>query len=124
MIKAFNDNDEIVNVKATNKGAIKVSLEDENTQTTEERLETTLLANVQTINNESTVINVNKEVTEIDIANYSDEANLTLQVNNKNFIIGSNLTVEFPINQIVNSFSLSSTAETKVQYVIKGLEGE
>lgn len=84
---------------------------------------TTLYANVLTANTEEQTIGVNKEVTEIYIANYSDTASVTVSAANKNYTIGPNMAVDLTINKTVTNVGISATAaDTKVQYVIKGVE--
>lgn len=84
---------------------------------------TTLYANVLTANTEEQTIGVNKEVTEIYIANYSDTASVTVSAANKNYTIGPNMAVDLTINKVVTNVGISATAaDTKVQYVIKGVE--
>lgn len=83
--------------------------------------ETTLLANVATIGTTATTLSVNKKVTEISIANYSETATLTVGVDLVNFVIGSNMAIDLPINKNVTSISLTASAtDTVVQYVVKG----
>lgn len=84
---------------------------------------TTLYANVLTANTEEQTIGVNKEVTEIYIANYSDTASVTVSAANKNYTIGPNMAVDLTINKTVTNVGISATAaDTKVQYVIKGVD--
>lgn len=84
---------------------------------------TTLYANVLTANTEEQTIGVNKEVTEIYIANYSDTASVTVSAANKNYTIGPNMAVDLTINKVVTNVGISATAaDTKVQYVIKGVD--
>lgn len=84
---------------------------------------TTLYANVITANTEEQTIGVNSEVKEISIANYSETANVTVSAANKNYTIGPNIAVDLPINKVVTNVGIAATAaDTKVQYVIKGVE--
>ena len=85
--------------------------------------ETTLNASVLTVGAEASVIEVNKKVTEIEIANYSETANITMEVGTLNAVIGSNIATSFPIGKDIENISLQSTEEgTQVQIVIKGVE--
>lgn len=84
---------------------------------------TTLYANVITANTEEQTIGVNKEVTEIYIANYSDTASVTVSAANKNYTIGPSMAVDLTINKTVTNVGIAATAaDTKVQYVIKGVD--
>ena len=85
--------------------------------------ETTLNASVQTVGTTATSININKKVTTIDIANYSESANVTLGIGNASYVIGSSVATTLTINKDVTTISLTATeADTKVQIVIKGVE--
>ena len=127
MLKAITENEELVNVKATKDGKLLVNIgestgEGTGGETTQE-VETTLNASVQTIGTTATTITVNKKVTSIDIANYSENANLTITIGSFSAVIGENLAVSMPTNKNVTNLSITSTeADTKVQLLIKGVE--
>lgn len=119
MIKAITENEEIVNVKATKDGKLLVSLEENSGG----EIETTLNASIQTVGTEATTIAINKKVTEIDIANYSETANLTITIGTLSAIIGARITTTLVINKNVSNISLASTeADTKAQLIVKGVE--
>lgn len=102
-------------------GGVMVELADGSLPTSNKP--TTLYANVITANTEEQTIGVNSEVKEISIANYSETANVTVSAANKNYTIGPNIAVDLPINKVVTNVGISATAaDTKVQYVIKGVE--
>lgn len=140
MIKAITENDELVNVKATKDGKLMVDTGEQQEisnnevkiiNTTENAIpvyvqketETTLNASIQTVGITATTVAINKKVTSIDIANYSETANLTLITGNLNAVIGANIAVTLPINKNVTNISLTSTeADTKVQLIVKGVE--
>lgn len=123
MIKAITENDELVNVKATKEGKLLVDMGENSGEETAKEIETTLNASVQTVGTTATTVAINKKVTSIDIANYSETANLTLITGNLNAVIGANITVTLPINKNVTNISLTSTeADTKVQLIVKGVE--
>lgn len=85
--------------------------------------ETTLNSSVQTVGTTATSISINKKITSIDIANYSESANVTLTIGNTQYVIGSNIATTLTINKDVTDISLASTeANTKVQIVVKGVE--
>lgn len=85
---------------------------------------TTLYANVMTANIEEQTIGIGgKKVTEIEIANFSDEAKATISVDESNFVIGPGIATTLLINKTVTTVGISATAaNTDVQYVIKGVE--
>lgn len=102
-------------------GGVMVELTDGSLQTVNKP--TTLYANVITANTEEQTIGVNSEVKEISIANYSETANVTVSAANKNYTIGPNIAVDLPINKVVTNVGIAATeADTKVQYIIKGVE--
>ena len=85
--------------------------------------ETTLNASVQTIGTTASSISINKRVTTIDVANYSDSANVTITIGTANYVIGNNIATTLTINKDVTTISIVATAaDTKVQLVIKGVE--
>ncbi len=127
MLKGFNENGEVKNVKVTDAGAIKVAMEDSGSSKAQEVIvktnETTLYAGILTVGTTEQTIGVSKKITQISIANYSETANVTVAVDETNYTIAPNLAVDLPINKSVGIVGLSATeADTKVQYVIKGEE--
>lgn len=123
MIKAITENDELVNVKATKEGKLLVDMGENSGEETAKEIETTLNASVQTVGTTATTVAINKKVTSIDIANYSETANLTLITGNLNAVIGANIAVTLPINKNVTNISLTSTeSDTKVQLIVKGVD--
>lgn len=119
MIKAITENDELVNVKATKDGKLLVYMGEGTTQ----EVETTLNASVQTVGITATTVAINKKVTSIDIANYSETASITLTAGDVNATIGTNIATTLVINKDITNISLTSTeADTKVQLVVKGVE--
>lgn len=104
------------------KGGMLVEIADGELDTLEA---TTLFANVMAANIEEQTIGVGgKKVTTIGIANYGEEAKVTIDVDGKSFVIGPNVATELLINKVVTTVGISATADgTNVQYVIKGIEG-
>lgn len=87
--------------------------------------ETTLGSNYITVGTTGSVINVsNSKITEIAVANYSEEATITVEVGTTTHTIGPNIAIELPVNKTdIESITLTaSVADTKVQYAIKGVE--
>ena len=123
MIKAITENDELVNVKATKDGKLLVDMGEGSGEGTTQEVETTLNATVQTVGTTATTVAINKKVTSIDIANYSETANITLTAGDVNATIGANIATTLVINKDITNISLTSTeTDTKVQLIVKGVE--
>lgn len=123
MIKAITENDELVNVKATKEGKLLVAMGENSGGETSKEVETTLNASIQTVGTTATTIAINKKVTSIDIANYSETANITMQVGELNAVIGTKVAATLVINKNVTNISLTSSEDdTKVQLIVKGVE--
>lgn len=87
--------------------------------------ETTLNSNYITVGTTGSVINVsNSKITEIAVANYSEEVTITVEVGTTTHTIGPNIAIELPVNKTgITSITITaSVADTKVQYAIKGVE--
>lgn len=133
MLKGFDENGDIRSVKLSQDGDIYVKQSGStNIGNTEENpipvkelkeVETTLNASIQTVGTTATTIAINKKVTQIDIANYSEEANVTLSAGGISAVIGANIATTIKLNKQVDNISLVSTvADTKVQLVVSGVE--
>ena len=123
MIKAITENDELVNVKATKEGKLLVDIGESSEEETPQEVETTLNASIQTVGTTATTVAVNKKVSNIDIANYSETADITVVVGDLSAVIGANIATALVINKDVTNISLTSTeADTKVQLIVKGVE--
>lgn len=126
MLKGITENGEMKNLKLNDNGAVKVSIEEGengiNTTSNKDR-EITLNASILNIGTEATSIVVNKKVTSIMVANYSETADITLNAGGTDLQVGANLALELPVNLQVENLSISSTeANTKIQLVVKGVE--
>lgn len=141
MLKGFNENGELKNVKVTDEGEILVKMAGGGGQTTQEveivntsenpvpvqitnteEIETTLNASIQTVGTTASTVAINKKVTTIDVANYSETADVTVTVGNLVAVIGCGIATTLTINADVTNISLQSTeADTKVQIVVKGV---
>lgn len=120
MLKAIDEKGELRNLKANEKGALKVFMEDGMPQ---DKTEKTLISNVLAIGTEPTSISIAKQVTNIMIANYSDTSDITVNDGEMDYKIGGNIAVELPINKQVENLSITATAsDTKIQLVVKGVE--
>ena len=123
MLKAITENDELVNVKATKEGKLLVDIGEDSGGETSQQVETTLNASIQTVGTTATTVSINKKVTSIDIANYSETADITITAGDLTAIIGANIATTLVINKDVTNISLTSTvADTKVQSIVKGVE--
>lgn len=123
MIKAITENDELVNVKATKEGKLLVDMGESSGEETTKKVETTLNASIQTVGTTATTVAINKKVTNIDIANYSETADITVTIGDLVATIGANIATTLVINKDVTNISLTSTeADTKVQLIVKGVE--
>lgn len=130
MLKGFDKNGNVKNVLLNEDGSIPVKVVDESggEQKPTEIIQTSdkeivLNASILTVSTESQTIAINKKVTTLCIANYSDSGDIAMSIGEKTYQIGSNLAIDFPINANVDNISLSSTeADTKVQLIVKGVE--
>lgn len=133
MLKGYDENGELRNVKVTKDGEVlmkvagsgesglDVNISNASELASDVEKETTLYAGVSTVGTEEITIGVNEEVSEISIANYSENANVLVSVDQTNFVIAPGLAMDLPINRNVVIIGLSATeSDTKVQYVIKG----
>lgn len=126
MLKGITENGEMKNVRLNDDGALKVALEsteDGIKTTSNQDREITLVASVLSVGTDAQPIVVNKKVTSITVANYSETADITLNAGGKDLQIGANLALELPVNLQVENLTLTSTeANTKIQLVVKGVE--
>lgn len=102
-------------------GAVKVELQGIVEQTSDK--EVVLNSSVLTIGAEATTIELNKKVTNIMVANYSETADITINTGTSELQVGASLALELPINLEIATLSITSTeADTKIQLVVKGVE--
>ena len=121
MMVALDSKNELRNVKVDENGHLIVSIEE--SSSSREEVVTTLYAGVMTLSAEEQTIGIDKKVTEISIANYSETSDIVLNINGNSITIGSNLAIDLPINKTVSILGLSANeADVKVQYAIKGVE--
>ncbi len=144
MLKGFTENGEVKNLLVDENGNLKVSMEggsgsDSTTinNTSEnpvpvslsEEIETTLYSGLEYVGAAAdptypTTISVNKKVTSIDIANYSEDGYvLTATIGNKSYDIGAGIAVTLPINANVQDVVLSVIpgCPLQAQIIIKGV---
>lgn len=121
MLLGIDENGFAKEVRVTDEGAILVESSGGGGESTS--TETTLRGSVETLGTTATTISIGKKVTSIDIANYSDEATITMAVGQQNIVIGPNIAANVPVNKNITSISLTaSAANTKAQIIIKGVE--
>lgn len=116
MLKGIDENGNLQNVFVSEDGAVKVKLSGEST---DNKTEKTILANVFTVGTTSTAIEINQKISNIMVANYSETADVTI---NNEYKVGPNLAIELPINADIGSLNIISTEDsTKIQLVVKGV---
>lgn len=87
------------------------------------RVVTTLHSSIVTAGAEATDIAINKKVTSIMVANYSETANISISAGGSTFVIGSNIATTLAVNKQVTNVSITATEEgTKAQVIIEGVE--
>lgn len=111
----------VENLNLDENGTVKVAIDGFVEQTSDR--EVVLNSSVLTIGTEATTIDLNKKVTNIMVANYSETADVTINTGNSNLQVGASLALELPINLEITTLSITSTeADTKIQLVVKGVE--
>ena len=125
MLKGITKKGELKDVIVNEDGSLNVGISGgqalETTNTSDK--EVTLNASVLTVGTGNTVVSVNKKITSIMIANYSETADITLNIGTSKLQVGANLSLELPVNSEIENLSITSTeADTKIQLVVKGVE--
>lgn len=114
MLTGITENGEMKNVRVNEEGKLLIKGDSD-------KNEKTLFCNVLTATTEATTQAINgTKITSVGVANYSENANLSITIGEKTYIIGSNMAIELPINEQVNSISYQSTEELKFQICVKG----
>ena len=131
MLTGFDEKGVLRNVKMSEKGEIYVKEigsdsgsddQDSSSGNINSEVVTTLYAGVITVGTEEISVGVSQKVKLISVANYSETANITINVDEKYYTLGPNMIVDLPINKTIGTVGFSSNeANTKVQYVIKGI---
>lgn len=122
MIIGIDKKGEMKNVILNEDGSIPVKIEGEVQQTSDKEI--TLNASIQILSTEETIISVGKKVTMIMIANYSESSDVSMTIGENTYQVGANLALELPMNIEIDNISLVATeTDTKIQLVIKGIEG-
>ncbi len=116
---AVDENKKGIPLQTDNNGNLKVVMVEGSTGGSV----VTINASVHTIGTIATSVSIGKMVTTIDVANYSEDGDVTLTIGTTSYVIGSSIATTLTINKDVTNISLVSTeADTKVQLVIKGVE--
>ena len=72
---------------------------------------------------EEKIITINKYITEISVANYSTENDITLTIDETEHTIGANVAFDIPVNKDVTNITIEGTEDDiKLQLVVKGVE--
>lgn len=107
------------NVRTNENGELLVAMNGGGDTGKEEKV---LASGVVTLGTTALSISVNAKVTDIQVANYSEEANVTMTIGTKSIVIAPNIAEDIPVNEQVTNLSLVSTAaDTKFYYVVKGV---
>lgn len=138
MLKGFNKDGEIKNVLVTDDGAIKVAMEgggqggtqqSEIVNTSEnpipvilqDNIQSTLYSAIENVDDTPKTIPINKKVTTIDVANYSNDTSVTITIGQSEFEIGNNIATTLYINENVTNISLEATESAKIQIIVTGV---
>lgn len=121
-------NTNAIGVEVANQSAIGVEVSNSNpievevTNQISPVAEKVLASGVITAGTSSTSISINANVTTLEVANYSEDANVTLTIGQNSVVVGANIATELPINAAVTSIGVvASAADTKVYYLVKGV---
>lgn len=121
MLKGVDEKGNLQNVFVDDNGALKVILEGAVEQTSDK--ERTVLSEVLTVGTTPTSKPINKKVTSIMVANYSETSDVSILVGNDTLKFGANLALELPMNVDIGNLSITATEDnTKIQLVVKGVE--
>lgn len=120
MLRGIDENGNLQNVNVSEDGAIKVKLEDGETT---KKSEVTLLSDTLTVGTTATSKEINKKVTSIMVANYSETSDVTIANGEDNLKVGANLALELPLNKEISNLNITAEEDnTKMQLVVKGVE--
>ena len=140
MLNAINEKVEMKNLVTNEDGVLRVEVINEgesgggnnNTVVTNSDQNPVPIKNVEkeciiksdilTVGTAASTVDINQKVISIMAANYSDEADITINTGSQDLKVGANLAIELPINADIASLSITSTADnTKTQLVVKGV---
>ena len=121
MLKGIDENGNLQNVFVSEEGAIKVKIDGTIEQTSDKEI--TLLSEILTVGTTSTTKTINKKVTNIMVANYSETSDVSIEIGSDTLEVGANLALELPMNVQISNLSITATEDnTKIQLVVKGVE--
>ena len=121
MLKGVDENGNLQNVFVSEDGALKVQMEGIVEQTSDKEI--TVLSEILTVGTIATNKDINKKVTSIMVANYSETSDISIAVGESTFQVGANLALELPMNLDIASLRITATEDsTKIQLVVKGVE--
>lgn len=120
MLKGVDEKGVLQNVFVSEDGSLKVKMEGTVEQTSDREI--TLLSEVLTVGTTAISKLVNKKITSIMVANYSETSDVSLAIGENTLQIGANLALELPVNIQVSSINITATEDgTKIQLVVKGV---
>ena len=131
MMNGFKDNGEMTSPSYDNNGNLKVKVDEikvnnDNNNPVPTRvinLERLIAMNTAIVGTIATEISINAtKVTDIELANYSEDVDVAVTIGNNTYTLGAGLAVNVPVNENINSISFATSLNTaKIAYVIKGV---
>ena len=129
MLKGIDEKGNLQNVFVSEDGALSVKIEGASINEQGEMsvkmedTEITLLSEVLIIGTTATEKAINKKVTSIMVANYSETSDISIAIGNNTLQVGANLALELPMNEQIENLYITATEDnTKIQLVVKGEE--
>ena len=121
MLKGIDETGNLQNVNVSEDGAVKVQMEGTVEQTSDKEI--AVISEILTVGTTSTSKSINRRVTTIMVANYSETSDVSMNIGEKVLQIGANLALELPINAEIANLGITATEDsTKIQLVVKGVE--
>ena len=121
MLKGIDEKGNLQNVNVSEDGAVKVQMEGTVEQTSDKEI--AVISEILTVGTTSTSKSINRRVTTIMVANYSETSDVSMNIGEKVLQIGANLALELPINAEIANLGITATEDsTKIQLVGKGVE--
>ena len=121
MLKGVDEKGNLQNVYVSENGALKVNLEGTVEQTSDKEI--TVLSEILVVGTTATEKVINKKVTSIMVANYSETSDVSIAIGESTLQVGANLALELPMNVDIVNLSITATEDsTKIQLVVKGVE--
>ena len=121
-IQGVDEKGNLKNIKVNESGAIQTSPMGTQEVIIKEKNVKTLMCNIVSVGAEGASVEVNANVTRIELANYSNTDKVNVVVGEKTFEVGANLTLELLINDNVTTIDFSTESEEaiNVQYLVEG----